>query len=220
MCAAGYQGDGITCHMLANVNEYPEERTYAYEERTTMRNIWAEEEDNGYPAYVPPSQQQRTTPRPTRPTVMPTRRTTQSWLRPFIATKSPDANDENAPTCLFGVCTCSNNLIFDGTNCVEQSLPRGQCRTKDDCDPKANCEYDDYEQAYKCKCMKSYEGDGLMCQPGPDAGCDILENCHTDAKCLVNEAAGQHYCRCNTGFEWGMGTNVENGTPDWMQCNQ
>jgi len=207
-CQAGYEGDGRTCYQVENIHGYPTEET-------TIRNNWSDEEDNYYPAYVPP--QRETT----------SRTTTQSWLRPFIATKRPNLDDENAPRCLFGVCTCPNNLVFDGTNCVEQTLPRGQCRNKDDCDTKANCEYDDYSQVYKCKCMKSYEGDGLMCQPGPDAKCDILENCHSDAKCLLNEAVGEHYCRCDNGYmgdgftckkEPQIGCNVINNCGKFSEC--
>jgi len=229
-CPDGFDGDGI--YECQPATPKPQEE-YAPEELQPHRNAWEEEEvDNYYPAYVPPSQQ-ITTMRPTNMrastarTTQSNRVTTQSWLRPFIATRGPDADDENAPMCLFGVCTCPNDLDFDGTNCVEKSLPQGHCRTKDDCDPKANCEYDDYEQVYKCKCMKSYEGDGLMCRPGPDAGCDILENCHADGKCLFNEAAGNHYCRCNTGYmgdglkcekEPQIGCNVINNCGKFSEC--
>eukprot|EP00092_Neocalanus_flemingeri_P000676 GFUD01000718.1.p1 GENE.GFUD01000718.1~~GFUD01000718.1.p1 ORF type:complete len:1537 (-),score=283.11 GFUD01000718.1:154-4470(-) len=223
MCEAGYQGDGRTCNLVENANGYPAwntneiSPTHGYPtEQTTIRNSWSEEEDNYYPAYVPPSQEQTTS-----------RQITQSWLRPFIATQRPNVNGANAPRCLFGVCTCPNDLDFDGTNCVEKVMPRGQCRNKDDCDPKAGCEYDEYEQVYKCKCMKSYEGDGLMCRPGPDAGCDILENCHSNAKCHLNEAAGQHYCRCDTGYmgdgfkcekEPQIGCNVINNCGKFSEC--
>lgn len=193
MCGPGYYGDGAQC--------YPTRETPVPNTEEKHMDPYDKDRDNYYPSYVPPSQQATTeSPR--------SRDTTQSWLQPFIPTQVPDSDDENAPMCLFGVCTCANDLIFYGeiNKCVEKPLPFGFCRTKDDCDPKALCEYDEYDQGYRCKCMPKYVGDGKSCEPGPDAGCDILKNCHSDAKCM--EDGEKYYCRCSPGY-LGDGYNCE-----------
>jgi EGF domain/MSP1 EGF domain 1 len=51
---------------------------------------------------------------------------------------------------------------------VEHSGPAGSspdCRQTDICDVNALCEYDNREDAFRCRCQRGFTGDGVVCKP-------------------------------------------------------
>ncbi|KAH1019720.1 hypothetical protein HUJ04_009502 [Dendroctonus ponderosae] len=73
------------------------------------------------------------------------------------------------------------------------------CRSQQNCDFNARCDFSTVLQAHVCTCNEGYEGDGFTCHEEQQS-CNEQESCHANASCTYYDSIGKSICVCKPEF--------------------
>jgi len=94
------------------------------------------------------------------------------------------------------MCECNAGYIGDGENECEPIV--FGCNEVDNCDPNADCVYDQPSAGYMCECMDGFSGDGYFCSDSDSMNpCD---QCDMNARCSYDVNRMNYRCICVEGW--------------------